>query len=89
MRVLFLMISYPDVDKNTNMYTDLTEEFLKNGHDVYVAAPNRYSTKIFNEGGIKVLRIKTLPLFKTSMIKKGIANLLLPCQYKRAITRYF
>ena len=89
MRVLFLMIAYPDIAKNTNMYTDLTEEFLKNGHDVYVAAPNKYSTKIFNEGGIKVLRIKTLPLFKTSMIKKGIANLLLPYQYKRAITRYF
>jgi glycosyltransferase involved in cell wall biosynthesis len=88
MRVLFLMIAYPDVSRNTNMYTDLTSEFLKYGHEVYVAAPDNNSTKIYNEGGISVLRIRTLPLFNTSIIKKGIANLLLPYQYKRAIIRY-
>jgi glycosyltransferase involved in cell wall biosynthesis len=89
MRVLFLMIAYPDVHRNTNMYTDLTSEFLINGHDVYVAAPDNKITKIYNEKGIKVLRIKTLPLFNTSFIKKGVANLLLPYQYKRAIKRHF
>jgi len=71
------------------MYTDLTNEFLKNGHDVYVAAPNNGTTGIYNEDGIIVLRIKTLPLFKTSLIRKGIANLLLPYQYRKAITRHF
>ena len=89
MRVLFLMISYPDASLNTNMYTDLTNEFSRNGHDVYVAAPNNCSTKINNEEGIKVLRIKTLPLFNTSIIRKGIANVLLPYQYKRAIIKHF
>jgi glycosyltransferase involved in cell wall biosynthesis len=89
MKVLFLMISYPDVAENTNMYTDLTNEFLRNGHVVYVAAPGNQSTKLFKEGGIDVLRIKTLPLFNTSLIKKGIATLLLPSQYKAAIIKYF
>jgi glycosyltransferase involved in cell wall biosynthesis len=91
MKVLFLMISYPDVAGNTNMYTDLTAEFRKNGHEVYVAAPSQddTSTKINEEGGIEVLRIRTLPLFNTSMIRKGIANLLLPYQYKKAIKLYF
>lgn len=89
MRVLFLMIAYPDVAQNTNMYTDLTAEFVKHGHEVYVAAPDNNPTKIYNEGGIKVLRIKTLPLFNTSMIRKGIANILLPYQYKKAIIRFF
>lgn len=83
------MIAYPDVSRNTNMYTDLTTEFQKNGHEVYVAAPDNKSTKIYYEGGISVLRIRTLPLFNTSIIKKGIANLLLPFQYKRAIIMYF
>jgi glycosyltransferase involved in cell wall biosynthesis len=89
MKVLFLMIAYPDVAENTNMYTDLTSEFQKNGHEVYVAAPDNNSTGIFTEGNIKVLRIKTFPLFNTSVIRKGIANVLLPFQYKRAIIRLF
>jgi len=89
MKVLFLMIAYPDVAKNTNMYTDLTTEFQKNGHEVYVAAPDNNSTGIFTEGNIRVLRIKTFPLFNISVIRKGIANVLLPFQYKRAIIKYF
>jgi glycosyltransferase involved in cell wall biosynthesis len=89
MKVLFLMIAYPNVARNTNMYTDLTSEFLRNGHDVYVAAPHNNATQMNIEEGIKVLRIKTLPLFNTSFIKKGIANILLPYQYKNSIKRYF
>jgi glycosyltransferase involved in cell wall biosynthesis len=89
MKVLFLMIAYPDVSRNTNMYTDLTSEFLKDGHDVYVAAPHNNATLMNIEEGIKVLRIKTLPLFNTSIIKKGIANILLPYQYKKSLKRYF
>lgn len=89
MKVLFLMIAYPDVSRNTNMYTDLTSEFLRNGHDVYVAAPHNNATLMNIEEGIKVLRIKTLPLFNTSIIKKGIANILLPYQYKKSLKRYF
>ena len=50
MRVLFLMIGYPDADRNTNMYTDLTTEFVKNGHDVYVAAPDTSFTRIQLKG---------------------------------------
>jgi glycosyltransferase involved in cell wall biosynthesis len=88
MRILFLMISYPNIDNNSSMYTDLTSEFLKNGHVVYVAAPGNQSTEVFIEGGITVLRINTLPLFNTSLLIKGLANLLLPYQYKRAITKY-
>jgi len=89
MKVLFLMIAYPNVARNTNMYTDLTSEFLRNGHDVYVAAPHNNATQMNIEEGIKVLRIKTLPLFNTSFIKKGIANILLHYQYKNSIKRYF
>lgn len=89
MKVLFLMIAYPDATQNTNMYTDLADEFLINGNDVYVIAPANGIIKVFNEKGINVLRIKTLPLFNTSFILKGIANLLLPYQYKRGIKKYF
>lgn len=88
MNVLFLMIAYPDVTRNTNMYTDLTLEFVRQGYNVYVAAPTDAPTGLNSEGGISVLRIKTLPLFNTSFILKGLANLFLPYQYKRAISIY-
>ena len=37
MNVLFLMISFPDVRENSNLYSDLAEEFRKNGLNIYVA----------------------------------------------------
>jgi glycosyltransferase involved in cell wall biosynthesis len=85
MKILFLMIAYPDCKSNSNMYTDLTHEFMVEGHDVFVAAPGNNSVGLYSECGVKVLRIKTLPLFNTSIIIKGLANLLLPIQYKLAI----
>lgn len=88
MKVLFLMIAYPDLTKTTNMYTDLTSEFLNQGHEVYVVAPAIGSTKLSNEGGINVLRVKTLPLFNVNPIRKGLANLSLPYLYKKAIGKY-
>jgi glycosyltransferase involved in cell wall biosynthesis len=89
MKVLFLLIAYPDVAVNTNMYTSLSDEFRKNGHEVFVAAPGKKETAVNNEGGITVLRVKTFQLFNVPKIYKGIANILLPYQYKKAIVRYF
>jgi glycosyltransferase involved in cell wall biosynthesis len=88
MKVLFLMIAYPDLTRTTNMYTDLTSEFLNHGHDVYVVAPAVSSTKLGIEGGVNVLRVKTLPLFNVNPIRKGIANMSLPYLYKIAIYKY-
>lgn len=89
MKVLFLMISFPDVTRNTNMYTDLTTEFLKKGNEVYVIAPTNEKTYLGIEGGVNVLRVKTLPLFNVSFIIKGISNILLPYQYNYEIKKYF
>ncbi|WP_349351033.1 MULTISPECIES: glycosyltransferase family 4 protein [unclassified Flagellimonas] len=88
-KVLFLALGYPNVAKSTILYTDLMQEFGEKGHDVLVVAPayekGNYGCRV--EGNVKVLRVKTLPLFKVGAIKKGIANLLLPYQYKRAIKK--
>jgi hypothetical protein len=89
MKVLFLLIAYPDVAVDTNMYTSLSDEFYRNGHEVFVAAPGKKETGVNIEGGINILRIKTLQLFNVPKIYKGIANILLPYQYKKAITKYF
>jgi glycosyltransferase involved in cell wall biosynthesis len=89
MRILFLMIAYPDVSFNSSMYTDLTLEFASNGHEVTVVVANGPAkTSLTIEGGINVLRVKTWKFFNTSFIKKGIASLLLPYQINRALKKF-
>ena len=90
MNILFLLISYPDVANNTNMYTDLTEEFRRNNHNVYVVS-SCFSNgeKLKNEGNIVVLRVKTGRLFNVNPIIKGLSNLKLPYQFAKSIAKYF
>jgi glycosyltransferase involved in cell wall biosynthesis len=81
------MIAYPDVRENSSMYTDLAHEFSINGHEIYVAVANGPKSGTLRiEGGVNVLRVKTMELFDTHFILKGIANLLLPYQVLRAIS---
>src|SRR4030042_1390637 len=90
MKILFLMIAYPDTRRDSSMYTDLTREFVSNGHKVYVAVANGpKKTTFHDENGVNVLRVKTLKLYNTSIITKGIANILLPYQVMRKIRLCF
>lgn len=93
MNILMLMISYPNVQQNTNMYTDLADEFKKNGHNVYVATgeEKRKCNKTIDnsESGINVLRIKIGNIFNVGIIEKGISTITLPYIFNRAINKYF
>lgn len=86
-KIIFLALGFPDASKSTNIYTDLIYEFHKNGHEVLVLAPavNKEDIGLRKEAGVSVLRVKTLPLFNVGAIKKGVANLLLARQYKKAL----
>ncbi|WP_298505721.1 glycosyltransferase family 4 protein [uncultured Maribacter sp.] len=88
-KIIFLALGFPDVSKFTGLYTDLIQEFHKNGHDVLVIAPanNKKDIGLRLEGGVKVIRVATLPLFNVGIVKKGIANILLSYQYKKALKR--
>jgi len=91
--VLFLMISFPDIKKNSNLYTDLVEEFNKNGHNVYIAtlSEKKYNkdTYIKETNGLTVLRVKCGDLFNVNLIKKGITTISISCKFKKAINKYF
>lgn len=91
MKVLFLMFAFVDLNKSFNMYTALVEEFNKNGNEVFVIAPGqpKQKTGITREKGIQILRIETLPFKNVNIWKKGIANLLLPFQYKKALKKFY
>ena len=90
MKVIFLALAFPKMDKTKYLYTQLVSQFYENGHDITVVAPayNESITGLQIEEEIKIIRVKTLPLFGVGLIKKGIANVILPYQYKRAIKKH-
>lgn len=90
MKLLFLGMAIPDMNTTQNLYTELLEEFKKNGHEILVVAPAhvQMSPGIHIENGIKVLRIKTLNQYGVNRFRKGLANVLLPYQYKWGLKKY-
>ncbi|MFV0397071.1 MAG: glycosyltransferase WbuB, partial [Bacteroidales bacterium] len=89
--ILFLLLSLPDLNENSNIYSDLIQEFDRNGENIFVVAPsvNNEETRINKEKGLEILRVRTLPLFGVGTIRKGIANILLPYQFYKAIQKYY
>lgn len=87
MKVIFLALAFPKMDRSKYLYTQLVSQFHDNGHDITVVAPmyDEVTSGLQIEEGIKVIRVKTMKLFGVGLIKKGIANVLLPYQYKKAL----
>jgi len=89
MRVLYLGLTVPNLNEYHNMFTELMVAFHKDGHEVMIVGPT-YDEEINGiqvEDGISVLRVPTMKLFNVGKFQKGIANLLLPYQYKRALKK--
>src|SRR5690606_21324109 len=89
MKVIFLMFAFPDMNKSFNMYTTIVEEFVNHGHDVVIVAPGKDKTGIYLENNIEILRVNTLPIKNVPNVLKGISNILLPYQFKKAINKYY
>ncbi len=91
MKVLFLMFNFDDANVSDSMYNSLVAEFIANGHEVSVVAfeKSRRQTGIYREGNAEVLRVKTMPLMNVGPVAKGIANLLMPFQYRRALRNFY
>ena len=94
MNVLFLMISFPDINKDSNLYSDLIEEFRNNGHQVYVATllEKKHNQKTYLEKvkNLNILRVRAGNLFNTnSVIKKGLTTITIANYFKRAVQKYF
>ncbi len=90
MKVLFLMFTFPDMEKSFNMYTTLVQEFHRHGHDVQVVAPtvNDQPTCQREEKGISVIRVRTLPLRYVHNYLRGVSSILLPYQFSRALQKF-
>ena len=92
MNVIFLTMSRLTEISQRHIYTDLLRKFRNEGHSVYIISPNERSfghpTKLVEQDGVRILGVKTLNLQKTSVIEKGIGQVLVERQYKKAIKQY-
>lgn len=91
MKVLFLMLNLPADLNSSNLYLDLALEFKEHKHEVYIIAPAvaNQLTGMYNERGLKVLRVATLRQKDVrSIFKKGFAQFMLPYQFRFAYDKY-
>lgn len=92
MNILFLTISrLTDVSEH-NIYNDLMRKFSDEGHEVYIVSPRerRYREKssLTKNNGVNILGVRTLNLIKTNVIEKGLGQVLLEYQFKKAIKKF-
>lgn len=93
MNVIFLTMA-PIADINVReIFPDLLREFLAKGHKVYIVSPRerrlRIKTSVKNDGPVSYLGVHTLNLQKTSVIEKGIGQVLVERQFKNAIRKFW
>ena len=67
MNILFLFVSYPENKNNTSLTKDLSDEFVRQGENVYVATIREkkfgLNTELSKENSTNVLRIKNGNMF--------------------------
>jgi glycosyltransferase involved in cell wall biosynthesis len=83
----------PIADINIRLiYTDLLRVFVAQGHHVYIVSPRDrrmgIKTYVQNDGLVTYLGVRTLNLQQSSVIEKGIGQVLVEGQFKRAIKHY-
>lgn len=97
--ILIITDSYPpEIRSAAQLMKDLADGLKGRGYNVWVATSYpRYNlvasekniwSKITDENGIKVLRIKTLPHHKVNFIIRGIAQLLMPSIFFQEIKKH-
>ena len=78
--------------EQSGIYPDLLRHFRMEGWNIYVVTPRERSLKqptgLSESEGVHILGVRTLNLQKTSIVEKGIGQILVESQYKSAIKRY-
>ena len=92
MNILFLTISPLQRINYSGIYTDLMRKFRDEGHEIYIVSSVERRLNIptnYKEvDGAHILSVKTLNLQKTNVVEKGVGQLLMESQYKKAIKRH-
>lgn len=92
MNAIFLTMSRIEDIEFRGIYTDLLRKFRRESWNVYVITPHERSlgmpTELRKQDGVHILGVKTLNLQKTSVIEKGVGQVLVESQYRAAIKKY-
>ena len=94
MNVLFLTMSTGLQHLETSgIYTDLMRKFRSEGHDIYILYPRErrlgLPTEVVHQGQVHLLGVKTLNVTQTSLIEKGLGQVLLELQFQAALKKHF
>lgn len=93
MKIIFLTMSNLTGLDIHGIHVDLMRKFRKEGHEIYIVTPRERrlgeKTRKYDSGGVHFLGVKTLNLQKTNAIEKGIGQVLVESQFKKAIKRYW
>ena len=78
--------------ENRGIYADLMRKFRNEGHKLCIVAPRERRTgeptSLQEVGGVQVLGVRTLNLQKTNVIEKGVGQVLVESQFKKAIKKH-
>lgn len=78
--------------ENRGIYPDLMRKFRNEGHQVVIVTPRERRsgehTNLTEVDGVKILGVRTLNLQKTSIIEKGVGQVLVESQFKNAIKKH-
>lgn len=84
------MTNLSEVD-SYSIYSDLMRKFRNEGHEVFIVSPRERrtgeKTRLYETGGVHILGVRTLNLQKTNAIEKGIGQVLVEQQFKKAIKK--
>ncbi len=97
-RILIVSDSYPpELRSASELMRDLAEGLAEKGHEVFVVtsypkfnlAENTAKAyqQLSEENGVKVIRVKGLPHHKVNFVVRGVAQLILPFLFYRAVRK--
>ncbi|MGF2164894.1 glycosyltransferase family 4 protein [Enterococcus avium] len=94
LNVLFLSLLDFTSLKESNIYTDLLSEFVKNGHHVSIISPiekrnNGEEKIIYESDNCNILKLKIGNIQKTNLIEKGISTITVENKFLRGIKKYY
>lgn len=92
MNIIFLTMSNMKDVEHPGIYGDLMRKIRNEGHQLYIVSPRERRsgehTNLKEVDGVHILGVRTLNLQKTSVVEKGVGQVLVEGQYKRAIKKY-
>ena len=92
MNVIFLAMSNMQDVERRGIYADLMRKFRDEGHRVTIVTPRERRlgehTNLKEVDGVQILGVRTLNLQKTNVIEKGLGQVLVERQFKKAIKKH-